>query len=405
MERRPWIKLGIIIVLVLVSVLAAAGQGSSAARLASPSSDPWPVATPPLDFLTVALQQGVDDYAGAQDTFVDQWEPDATHANDWHIAVRTGGAQVSLLRFDVSEIPPAADVALATLKVYAVRRSNDSSLRLQAWKVNRAWDGNAATWTNATAVEEWAQPGCNGVPADRDPVASEVSNPAEPGSWSTLDVTEMVRQWVADPEANWGLLLGANGGAGVRYDLASSDYPQAELHPVLTIVYALRPTPVPTYTPSPTPTLPPILEVVKEDAKDPICITEKLRYYISVYNRGDATASNVLVTDHLPLGTYFVDASPGGTYSDELGTVTWAIDELPSSARKGLYLEVGIYDWIAREGLITNVVAVTADNATTATDHEWTAALLPTPRPLSYCYIPFVGQEVVHTPRRGAGRD
>jgi len=144
--------------------------------------------------------------------------------------------------------------------------------------------------------------------------------------------------------------------------------------------------------------LPPILEIVKEDAKDPICITETLRYYISVSNEGDATAENVVVTDYIPLGTYFVAASSGGTYSDQMGAVVWELDSLPAGSREGLYIDLGLYDWIAKEGVVTNVVAVEADNASTAIDYEWTAVMLPTPPPLQYRYLPFVAREAIYYP-------
>ena len=392
MKRRSWIKLSIIVVCVLVAAMAMAGQGISAARPASSAADSWPMATPPLDFVRLTLQQGVDDYLGTQDTFINEWASDENHAGDWHLSVRTGGAQISLLRFDVSQVPAEADVALATLKVYAVRRSNDNSTELKAWMVNRNWEAGAATWTQATATEGWEQPGCNGVPADRSGAASEPAQLLAPNVWCTLDVTEMVRQWVASPETNRGLLLGSTGNVGVRYDLAGSEYPKASLRPILFVVYALRP------TPTPTPTLPPILEIVKEDAKDPICITETLRYYISVSNKGDATAENVVVTDCIPLGTYFVAASSGGTYSDQMGAVVWALDSLPAGSREGLYIDLGLYDWIAKEGVVTNVVAVAADNASTATDYEWTAVVLPTPPPLQYRYLPFVAREAIYYP-------
>jgi len=398
MKRRSWIKPSIIVVCVLMTALAMVGQGISAARPASPAADPWPMATPPLDFIKLTLQQGVNGYLETRDTFINQWSPEQNGAGDWHLAVRTGGAQLSLFRFDVSQVPMAADVALATLKVCAVRRSNDNPIELKAWMINRNWEAGAATWTYATATEEWELPGCNGVPADRSGTASDPAQLPATNVWSTLDVTEMVRQWVASPETNRGLLVGSSGNVQVRYDLASAEYPQVERRPILTIVYALRPTPVPTYTPAPTPTLPPILEIVKEDSKDPIYITERLRYYISVSNSGNVTAENVVVTDHIPLGTYFVEASTGGTYNDQMGVVSWALDSLPANARKGVYVEVGIYEWIAKNGLITNVVVVEADNAASATDYEWTAALLPTPPPLLYRYVPFVAQGAIYYP-------
>jgi len=392
MERNSWIKLSIIVVFVLVAPMAMAGQGISAARPASSAADSWPMDTPPLDFIRLTLQQGVDDYLGTQDTFINEWASDENHAGDWHLSVRTGGAQSSLLRFDVSQVPAEADVAMATLKVYAVYRSNTNPTELKAWMVNRNWEAGEATWTYATATEEWGQPGCNGVPDDRSATATDPAGLTAPELWCTLDVSEMVREWVASPDTNQGLLLGSGGNVGVRYELVSSEHQQVERRPILTILYALRP------TPTPTPTLPPILEIVKEDSKDPICITEPLRYYISVSNKGDATAKNVMVTDHIPLGAYFIEASPGGMYNNHMGTVSWSLGDIPSQARKGLYIDVGLYEWIAKEGLVTNVVVAEADNASAATDYEWTAVVLPTPPPLLYRYLPFVAREAIYYP-------
>jgi len=413
MRTCPWTKTSLVVACVLLIALALAGQRTSAAQPAWPSDVFRPMAEPPLYFSTRTLQQGSGGYAGAEDTFINEWDPEATHGADWHLSVRPRGVQVALLRFDVSELPAAADIAVATLRVHAIRRSNENPTRLTCWMVNRSWDASAADWTHATADEEWEEPGCAGIPGDRSAAASQPAELGEPGTSCTLDVTEMVREWVTNPESNHGLLLGSVGGVGVRYQLGSSGYPRGELRPALTVIYAVRPsptptftptatpmpthTPTPTFTPTATPTLPPVLEIEKHDSTDPVCTTDMLRYNISIANTGDVDATNVVVTDQIPLGAYFIEASPGGIYNRELEAVVWEVGALRAGARKGVYVEVGLYEWIAQEGVITNAARVEADDVPSASAHEWTTILLPTPPPLRYYYWPLMFQYGAHS--------
>ena len=217
MRRAFWIKMSLIVACILLAASPLVGQQTSAAQPPLADAPFWPMAIPPLDFVSRTLQQGVGGYAGAEDTYINQWDPASTHATEWHLSVRPGGVQAALLRFDVSEIPAPADVAVATLRVHAVRRSNDNPTRLTAWMVNRSWDAGAANWTHATSTDEWAEPGCNGVPADRSGTATAPADLGEPGSSCVLDLTDMVRQWVTNPQTNRGLLLGSLGGVSVRY--------------------------------------------------------------------------------------------------------------------------------------------------------------------------------------------
>jgi uncharacterized repeat protein (TIGR01451 family) len=406
MRRGFWIKTSLIVACILLAASTFAGQQTSAAQPSLPSAEFWSMAGPPLNFVTRTLQQGVAGYTGTEDTFINEWDPASSHGGEWHLSVRPGGVQVALFRFDVSGIPAAADVAMATLRVYGVSRSNDNPTRLTAWKVNRSWDANAATWTQATAADRWAQSGCKGVPADRGGTATAPADLGEPGTSCVLDVTAMVRDWVSNPGGNRGLLVGSLGGVSVRYQLASSSYPREGLRPALTIIYTLQPTATPTFTPTSTatpthtptvtatptatPTRPPILGIEKEDSTDPVCTADMLRYNISVSNTGGSEARNLVVTDKVPLGAYFIEASPGGVYNDELGAVVWQLDKLAAGARKGVYIEVGLYEWIAMEGVITNAASVEADNASAVSDYEWTVVLLPTPRPLRYYYWPLM---------------
>ena len=53
-------------------------------------------------------------------------------------------------------------------------------------------------------------------------------------------------------------------------------------------------------------------------------VGDLVTFIITVHNGGPDNATNVVVTDVLPLGLDFVSASDGGTYDDATRTITWA---------------------------------------------------------------------------------
>ena len=86
----------------------------------------------------------------------------------------------------------------------------------------------------------------------------------------------------------------------------------------------------------------PTVYLDKDDLQDPVHATQHIRYVITATNRtwtDDLT--NVLVTDQLPIGTYFVDvpANVGWHYSG--GTVTRTIAFLANDVPMTLTLELG----------------------------------------------------------------
>ncbi len=86
--------------------------------------------------------------------------------------------------------------------------------------------------------------------------------------------------------------------------------------------------------------------------------TSNLTYTIAVTNLGSSTASNVVVSDVLPVGAVFVSASGGGTHN--AGVVTWpAVRTLASGARTNYTVTITVPSF----GTITNIVYATAFTA------------------------------------------
>lgn len=238
------------------------------------------VGTPPVDFIlptraptptpqTIVLQQGHNDYSGTLDASLIAAEPDRNYGNEWSLVTSTTGEARSLIYFDVSQVPTSAHVQSAILRLYATRESNAEVACLEATLLLRPWNELAATWNQPRIGELWGVPGATGEDVDSMADHTGLRAPAVGiGRWQELVLTDAVRGWVAHPECNYGLLLSAVGGTFKTFYVASSEYYDAELRPMLIVTYslptpALPPTPATspsttlTRTPSPTSTRPP----------------------------------------------------------------------------------------------------------------------------------------------------
>ena len=57
------------------------------------------------------------------------------------------------------------------------------------------------------------------------------------GVWYEFDVTPLVQGWVDNPSTNYGLILKPLAGTNVQYNAYSSEYPDPNLRPRLTVIY------------------------------------------------------------------------------------------------------------------------------------------------------------------------
>lgn len=111
------------------------------------------------------------------------------------------------------------------------------------------------------------------------------------------------------------------------------------------------------------------LTVNKTDSPDPVLIGEILRYNIDVTNTGDATATNVVLTDDLPEGTAFVSVSSDAgtcTAPDEggSGTVTCNLGDIAVGSPATVTIEVRA----TQEGTVENTAIADGANTEPAQD-------------------------------------
>jgi hypothetical protein len=201
-----------------------------------------PTATPEPQPVTVILQNGLDGYAGASDTWIDRWNPTQNYdeTDRDFLRIRSDMQQSPLIRFDLSPIPAGATVLSARLDLLIASRTNANSLPAEIYRLLRPWDATTATWEIAKSEggpAHWEQPGALGS-LDRQPDPSGwLTFNQEEGNWSSTDVTELAQYWMTNPSENRGILLAGGAGGGVGYTLHASDSHHTAGRPRLTVTY------------------------------------------------------------------------------------------------------------------------------------------------------------------------
>jgi len=204
------------------------------------------------------FQAGKDGYTGVEDTQISRWDPDGNFHSAGKLVVRQAGIIKDLLRFDLCSLPPNAHIETAILGLYALERSNDSSMKAEVYTLSRPWVAEQATWRQADDGWLWHVSGGDGARQDRDDQPVAVVSLEDVKKRYQFDVTEAVQAWADEPWTNQGFLIRGVGGASVEYRFASSDWYNANLRPWLYLYYRrVTPTPGPSPTSRPATGTPP----------------------------------------------------------------------------------------------------------------------------------------------------
>ncbi|HPG65998.1 MAG TPA: DNRLRE domain-containing protein [Candidatus Hydrogenedentes bacterium] len=165
-------------------------------------------------------------FLGVHDAHVCKAKPSANTGGEPLIHVgHTGEAdeRIGLVRVDLDDIPPHTDIEKAMLWLYTARSITPlaTPLRVDAFRVEWPWaEGTGLSHPMHGTEGREAEPGDitwrelqdGDVPYDpKGPPLAQAAIHADPrdGYWVSWDVTEAARDWIGNPEANFGVALRA----------------------------------------------------------------------------------------------------------------------------------------------------------------------------------------------------
>lgn len=138
-----------------------------------------------------------------------------------HPLLRVGGNDESLLRFDLSALPPETQIDSATLRLYINGAAGQNPIH-----IHRA----TAAWSEATVT-------FHGFNQQFAPGVEGVIQPGSPNALKSVNLTGLVGAWFSGALPNEGVLLETVGNKKTIF--ASSENPNAEYGPTLEICHTL----------------------------------------------------------------------------------------------------------------------------------------------------------------------
>lgn len=111
--------------------------------------------------------------------------------------------QRTLLKIDLSAFDKSTTINKAELKLYSPSQPRPGPGIIRVYKMTKSWLPAEANWYYATKSTRWSTPGgdFNLTPRASFQYSSQVN------VWHTYDVTSIVRELVAKPDSNFGIML------------------------------------------------------------------------------------------------------------------------------------------------------------------------------------------------------
>lgn len=195
---------------------------------------------------TVEFQHGNlpdNNYNGVNDTFIDQANRTTNFGSENVLLVDgdndgNGRDYRTLIRFDLSDIPPEAEI---TDVEFTIDVTNPSGENYFVRRLLRNWNAGQATWFNATNNNEWQSGGADGN-NDMDNDVLAVIGADDTGQFSVdfnNDGVDVVQGWVDGSIDNFGFVI-SNPQAFDGLDFRSRNDGQENLRPKLTVSYRIE---------------------------------------------------------------------------------------------------------------------------------------------------------------------
>ena len=157
-------------------------------------------------------------------------------------------ANATILQFDISAIPPGAEIQKAILHLYQVKsRHEEAGYDVGVHKIiNHNPVLSKATGNVYDGINLWTPYSglYNDIPlAQADIAAAETTNSLDPtNGYKTWGITNMVQDWINNPLSNYGVLVNSDATAvsGAHRFFASMEASDVNQHPKLEVTYTIE---------------------------------------------------------------------------------------------------------------------------------------------------------------------
>lgn len=153
----------------------------------------------------------------------------ANYLSIGHDAAPAGlGVARTLIKFDLSGIPPNERVVSATLSLWVSLDNSSNARTISVYRVLRAWVEGQATWNVYSTGNNWGTAGCSNTSTDRE--AADIGTAAisaSPGVGTEIQIAltpAKVQDWITGAVTNNGILLKVDTESGdeIQYDSSGS---------------------------------------------------------------------------------------------------------------------------------------------------------------------------------------
>ncbi len=181
----------------------------------------------------ITIQSGTE----GKDAHIDSSTPNRNFGASTSMII--SNTERMLLEFDLSDVTETANIVNANLTLY-LSSAGTGTNPISVYRINNSWiEGtgdsqntyDGVTWTNRSGTESWDIPG-----GDFDSRVWAIRNLTTAGTYYTLDITQLVQNWVNGTYENYGIILYGENGHG-QWHFPSSDNINATIRPQLNITY------------------------------------------------------------------------------------------------------------------------------------------------------------------------